>query len=265
MSALYFSFQTCVPVRAEPLDAAEMVTQLLFGDIVEVQERDRQWCRIRILDDGYSGWVDEKMILPVEMSWMDSIDHWEYILAPALSLDWSFRGESLPIHLGLGCRIPVLKSAGNDQVIVLEIGERTLKVERSQLCHYNNAGREDVVSLSAAYLGAPYLWGGKSLWGIDCSGFTQMVFAICGVKLPRDASQQVLEGTEVSFESRLPGDLAFFENAGGRVHHVGIILPKGKVRHASGNVHDAPLTEEGIQGIYTQIQTHKLCSIKRFH
>ncbi|HEX2899222.1 MAG TPA: NlpC/P60 family protein [Bacteroidia bacterium] len=258
----HFTFQSLVPVRATASDAAEMVTQLLFGDLVDVLARDRQWLQVRVAADGYTGWIDQKMVLPVDQAWLDAVLAWEYVFAPGLALTGKWQGTALPLHLSLGARFP-RTVAGDNTLLEVAIGDWSLELHSSQVCHYAQADVAALLQVSARYLGAPYLWGGKSLWGIDCSGFTQMVFGICGTALPRDAWQQAACGTEVAFEDRTAGDLAFFVNAAGKVHHVGLVLADGNVRHAAGHVHDAPLTPSGIIGKYTGKQTHTLCNIKR--
>lgn len=262
----HFTFQSLVPVRATASDAAEMVTQLVFGDVVEVLARDRQWLSVRNVADGYEGWIDEKMVLAVDQTWLASIVEWEFVQAASLSLVGSWAGSPLPLHLSLGAKIPrtpprTPPTAGPR--IHVAIGEWQLELDAQEVCPASAPSPKTLVALSGSYLGAPYLWGGKSIWGIDCSGLTQMVFALCGIQLPRDASQQVAIGWEIAFADRAAGDLAFFANASGKVHHVGLVLPDGNIRHASGHVHDAPLTPEGIIGKYTGKQTHTLCNIKR--
>jgi gamma-D-glutamyl-L-lysine dipeptidyl-peptidase len=259
---LHFTFQALVPVRAHAADAAEMVTQLLFGDLVDVLARDRQWMQVRIAADGYEGWIDEKAVLPVDDSWLAGVLGWEYVFAPSLDLVRTYKGSALPLHISLGACIPRM-ATGKGIPLKVAIGDWAMELHSSQVCHYEGAGVADLLHVSERYLGAPYLWGGKSLWGIDCSGFTQMVYRICGMNLPRDAWQQAQHGTEVAFADRRAGDLAFFHNASGKVHHVGLVLPNGDIRHASGHVHDARLTEAGIMGNYTGTQTHILCNIKR--
>jgi cell wall-associated NlpC family hydrolase len=114
------------------------------------------------------------------------------------------------------------------------------------------------------YLNSPYMWGGKSTFGVDCSGFTQMVFKICGYRLLRDSGQQAAQGKPVkSLQEAKPGDLVFFKNAENNIHHVGILLEQEKVVHASGKVRVDPVTEEGIVNSETKMHTHQFSHIRR--
>lgn len=262
MSESSFTFQALAPVRASASDKAEMVTQLVFGDVVDVLERHDQWLRVRIAVDGYEGWIDEKCVLPVDQDWLDAISGWEYVMADSLAVVGTWAGSPLPLHLSLGARVPRTPPMDDGQCKIA-IGNWQLEIEPDAIRRAFEPKAEALIAISERFLGAPYLWGGKSLWGIDCSGFTQMVYLLCGCTLPRDASQQVALGKEVAFENRAAGDLAFFVNKSGNIHHVGLVLPDGNVRHASGHVHDSPLVPEGIIGKYTGKQTHTLCNIKR--
>jgi hypothetical protein len=257
MHDLFFTFQPLVPLRAQAADAAEMASQLLFGDVVACIARDRQWLHVRNMADGYTGWIDEKAVLGIDQAWLDGIASWDYVLQDQCAVQTRRAGATLPARLGLGSRIPALPHKQ------LEIGDWSADLTACPAQVQPTGDVDAVMGLSERYLGVPYLWGGKSLAGIDCSGLTQMVYAMAGRQLPRDARDQAACGTAVDYAGRKAGDLAFFQNASGKVHHVGIVLPDGNVRHASGHVHDATLLEDGIVGRYTGHQTHRLCSIKR--
>lgn len=113
------------------------------------------------------------------------------------------------------------------------------------------------------YLNAPYQWGGKSPFGIDCSGFTQMVYRLAGYQLKRDASQQVMQGKTVALSDAQVGDLAFFTNEAGRITHVGLMLDNNRIMHASGKVRIDTLDEQGIIHHETKQYTHQLNIMKR--
>ncbi len=266
MSNFHFAFQSIIPVRKSAGDAAEMVSQLLFGDVVDVLAEDRHWRHVRNQADGYEGWVDRKLLLPADAGWVADILGWEYVLPAHLACTTSLYGQEAPLPLTMGCRIPVMKGAEGGDNLEVKLGAWHISVPRKALGKGPDASPATLAQVAAQYLGAPYLWGGKTLWGIDCSGFMQVIHAFCGKQLPRDAYQQAeMPGDAIAFGDHQPGDLAFFANDKGKVIHVGLVLPEGRIRHASGYVHDDWLRKEGIFGLSTQLQTHKLCSIKRIH
>ncbi len=251
-------FQSAFPLRAQASDAAEMLSQLLFGDVVELLARDRQWMQVRVEADGHVGWIDEKSVLEVDAEWLAALQGWGYVWEDVQTFQTRRAGSTLPLRLGLGSRIPV---TGDGRT--LQIGGWSMDLGEWKPQHARQWSGAEIAALSARYLGTPYLWGGKSLAGIDCSGLTQVVMAMAGHQLPRDSKDQAECGVEVPFEARAAGDLAFFTNASGKVHHVGIVLEDGNIRHASGHVHDAVLTADGIVGKYTGLQTHIFSRIKR--
>jgi cell wall-associated NlpC family hydrolase len=114
------------------------------------------------------------------------------------------------------------------------------------------------------FLNSAYLWGGRSIFGVDCSGFCQTVFRFIGIPLLRDAYQQASQGEAIGFleETKL-GDLAFFDNEEGRITHVGMLLDQDTIIHASGRVRMDTIDHLGIVNVDTGLHTHKLRIIKR--
>jgi cell wall-associated NlpC family hydrolase len=126
-----------------------------------------------------------------------------------------------------------------------------------------SGGREFLVETALMYLHAPYLWGGRSPFGIDCSGFVQVVYKFSGIQLPRDAWQQAEKGDLLSFiEESAPGDLAFFDNDEGTIIHVGILLENNRIIHASGKVRIDVIDHQGIYNRDLRAYTHNLRLIK---
>ncbi|WP_207426125.1 C40 family peptidase [Pedobacter sp. SYSU D00535] len=249
-----------VPLRAEASDRSEIRSQLLFGDCFEVVEVSEKWVRILTIYDEYSGWIDRKQYLPLNKQDYGTLLESTKVLGPApFHLASKIRtGE--PLYLVSGSSIPTLQddnyfSLGAEQYQLLGSPAFATGTDFSSLvCEYAHF-----------FLHAPYLWGGKSLFGIDCSGFTQVVFKMLGVKLKRDAWQQAEQGEVVSFlQEARAGDLAFFDNEEGRITHVGIMLDDQKIIHASGRVKVDPIDDQGIYSLDLRKHTHKLRIIKRY-
>ncbi len=240
------------PVRANNSDSSEMVTQLLFGEKVEILECEKKWWKIKADFDGYEGFVDPKQILILEE------DEYKNLVSSFYTTD-SFNllvENDLPLTLPLGASLPNFKnneiSFGNKKFSYLGDVMQAVKIKNL------------IVELARIYLNVPYLWGGKSTFGIDCSGLVQQVYKLCGHQLPRDASQQAEIGEVLSFlEEAEAGDLAFFDNAEGKIIHVGIILEYGKILHAHGKVRIDPFDTNGIFNTDSQEYSHKLRFIKR--
>ena len=241
-------FLSVIPVRAENRDQSEIVTQMLFGETAVVLAVERQWVKIKMQHDGYEGWVDEKQL---------------QILSPEEQREWLENS----IRLANDCQLiskdlgvfPILKGA----LIATQKEFRFGKINFQRQDNSAYFEEKDVASIAMSYLNAPYLWGGRTRSGIDCSGFTQMVFAFLGKEIPRDASQQINFGSVVLFEDAKIGDLVFFQNDNGKIHHVGILLQQSKIIHASGRVRIDLLTKEGIVNYESKKLTHQLASIQR--
>lgn len=246
-----------VSVRTEPADQSEQVTQLLFGDHYTVVERsaDEKWIKVRIYFDQYEGWIDAKQHQPITPEYFEHINHAEFKITTDITSSMLYNKS--PQIVLIGSIIPI----SNSELFRMEEqfafnGEAKSLGQRREF--------EFLRSIAQKYLNSPYQWGGKGPFGIDCSGFTQMVFKIAGYKLLRDASQQVTQGREVSALGQArPGDLAFFTNENGRTTHVGILLSENKIIHASGKVRIDPLSEEGILSAESRKMTHRLGAIKR--
>lgn len=237
-----------VPIRLEPTDTSEMVTQALYGDFFKVLEQRKKWSRIRFAYDKYEGWIDNKQYVEIEEDQYVQLVNSDIALSKNLIQFVSDDADSIyPIPLGsdLNC-LHILKQKFEGNMI-------TEKSEKSK-----------IIDTSFLYLNTPYLWGGKSPFGIDCSGFTQMVYKLNGYQLLRDASQQATQGAALSFiEESEPGDLAFFDNADGNIIHVGIIMKDNYIIHAHGKVRIDRLDHSGIYNIDKKMHTHRLRVIKK--
>lgn len=245
-----------VPGREKASDASEMVTQLLFGDTYEVVEEEEQFLKVKLTHDGYECWICVKQDTLISAQEFERLQKEELVRAYELiSLMQNAVGLYFPVVMG--SRIP---KPQNGQ---FQIAGNTFVYEGQTVAVPKTANKQQIVNDAYLYLNAPYLWGGKSPMGIDCSGFTQVVYGLSGIELPRDASQQIDVGQPYSFvEEAESGDLAFFDNAEGKITHVGIVLKGGKIIHASGKVRIDKLDHYGIFNAEKQGYTHKLRLIK---
>lgn len=223
-------------VRAEASDRAEILTQILFGEGLQLLEMTANWAKIKMDYDGYEGWMD-----PNQFS-LKSDEFFENRKAQVITQTaCSFASDSGKMLLSIGSEVDVPSENSN---------------------HFQNI-RENLISTAKKFLNVPYLWGGKSFFGIDCSGFTQLVFKVYGKKIPRDAYQQAEVGEVLDFlEESQAGDLAFFENAEGRIIHVGIMLNSHQIIHAHGKVRIDELDSTGIFNKEKKAHTHKLRFVK---
>ncbi len=243
--------QTYAPIRREPNERTEMLTQLLFGDSIEILDDKGKWLFVKILFDNYEGWVDKKCIDlsvgPADVAFL--------VFKNNLSLKNISTGQK--VVAAIGCSIPEINdnkfALGNEQFKLEDSSKLLLPGDITHL----DAAIEEVVSL-------PYLWGGKSGFGFDCSGLVQYLARVIGVDISRDASEQADEGTTLSFINEAQkGDLAFFDDTEGLIHHVGMMLGNGKIIHASGIVRIDSIDHQGIFNNKTGAYTHRLRVVKR--
>jgi hypothetical protein len=246
-----------VCVRKEPADQAEQVSQLLFGDHYAVieQSKNRKWIKIKIYFDQYEGWIDVKQHQSITREYFDHINHAEFKITTDITSTLLYNKS--PQTVLMGSIIPIS-------------GSELFKMEEQFAFNgeAKNTGQrrefEFLRTIASKYLNSPYQWGGKSPFGIDCSGFTQMVFKICGYALLRDSGQQVNQGKPIdSLPASKQGDIAFFKNEEGVISHTGILLSENKIIHASGKVRIDHINEEGILNLETKIYTHHLSAIRR--
>lgn len=246
-----------VPLRAEARESSEMVSQLLFGDHYTVLEvsGNKEWLRIKIQFDGYEGWINAKQHHIITEEHFEELSNVGYQACGELCGRLTLKNEVL--HIVYGSLLPL---TGNELFDLTEL----VKYEGKRLAVRKIRDFTVLKEIAFQYINSPYLWGGKTPFGIDCSGFVQMTFKLCGYPLLRDASQQARQGKTVeNIGEAKPGDLAFFENAQRKIVHVGIVLENKQIIHASGKVRVDQLDEKGIFDKEKGIYTHRLCLVKR--
>ena len=269
---------TVCPVREDPSYAAEQATQLLFGEVCEFLERHRGWTKIRSTVDGQVGWVSSSMLTPISSVIASSLspDRLDAVVAHPIATATPINGGA-PLLLTLGTRLPNY-SQGTFEVLGQQYRIPSICVNVTTAKRSTGAAdlqrsdlqRSDLIMIAQSLLNTPYLWGGKNAMGLDCSGFTQVVYAAVGVNILRNAREQITQGEEVKFLSEaLPGDLAFFgytnrETQAIRITHVGLLLSPTEIIHcAGGRVHIDRIDADGIY-LLDGTKTHDLIQIKRY-
>lgn len=245
-----------IPVRRSASDKSEMVSQILFGEMVEILETKGSWTRIRCSWDNYIGWTDSKQLKPITI---DEFYLYRSNYACCLELVQPAAGNGYYLPITIGANLP------NFDGLRFSLNGNSFQFSGQAITPKMIVPSPEILlKLARRYLYAPYLWGGRSPFGIDCSGFTQVAYKMIGISIPRDASQQVNEGTTIDFiEQVQEGDLAFFENKKGYITHVGIIMADQMIIHASGQVRIDKIDHFGIYNFDIKKYTHKLRLIKR--
>ena len=246
------SILSIVPVRLEPNNRSEMTTQLIFGEHFKILESIKKWSKIQIAHDKYVGWISNNQIQEINFEEYEKLDK----EIPTLSTDILDIIESdFNQPIVIGSVLPTFKS---DHAL---INNKMYKFTGNTTQGFTQ--KKHLINNAMVFLNAPYLWGGRTPFGIDCSGFTQIIYRLQGIKIPRDAYQQINLGQEINLDNYEEGDLAFFENKSGKITHVGLILENNKIIHASGQVRIDKLDEKGIFNSEKQKYSHKLHSIKK--
>lgn len=239
------------PLRREASHRSEMVSQLLFGEGAEVIEVGKDFTKIKCLYDAYEAWAQTSQLAEVDEA-----------MAKAAPAGYSFKRNTIimlndtPMYASLAT--PVFGNTFFGKYKVEYTDEETARFDATYFT-------EEVIKMVALlYENVPYLWGGKSSFGIDCSGFAQQVFKVFGKHVLRDTYQQATQGESIGFLQEVQcGDLAFFDNAEGSIVHVGILLNSEEIIHASGNVRVDTMDSYGIINRNTGQRTHQLRVIKR--
>lgn len=242
-----------VPMRAEPSERSEQVSQVLFGEAFEVTEWKDNWVHIITAFDNYAGWINRYMFATLgQQAFMQLKENPSPLTYRAVTQAWKINDNSI-LYIPAGSSLSFLQGT------TCNIGKERFEIIGQ------TGDKESIDVIAKSFLNSPYLWGGRTHFGIDCSGFTQAVYRLRGHNLKRDASLQAEGGREVNSLSDVKlGDLAFFDNEEGKITHVGIMLNKMNIIHASGKVKIDILENKGIYSEELKRYTHKLKVIKRF-
>ncbi len=253
----YYAF---IPMRSEPSEKSEMLSQVLFGEQVTILNTDqvKGYSHIRNSFDDYEAWCTTKLLYFLNPTEIKHLSEKKVIVTRDIITSLKARDGVTKLYLGAGSTVYV----SDNQSINVQGNSFSI----SGLIHTSPTRtlREQILSSSKKFINIPYLWGGRSSFGTDCSGFVQNIFKQVGVPLPRDAKQQAICGESISlFEEALPGDILFFGNKGEDISHTGIYIGSNKIIHASGKVKIDTIDQQGILSIENQKYTHELRTIKR--
>ncbi|MGN6178586.1 MAG: C40 family peptidase [Mucilaginibacter sp.] len=242
-----------IPLRAEPAELSEMVSQVLFGEAFEILEWREKWVKIVTNIDNYTGWIGRTQFAMLgHVAWQQLQREKPQLSYGAVTQAWK-KSDNTVLYLPIGSSMTFME--GN----TCRIGNEKFEI-------LGPKGDIETFQVTAkSFLNAPYLWGGRTHFGIDCSGFSQAVFRLHGINIKRDASQQAQQGRSVeNIKKAQLGDLAFFINENDKITHVGIMLNRTQIIHASGRVKIDSIDEKGIYSEELKRYTHKLYSIRRF-
>ncbi len=244
-------------MRAEPAHRTEMVNQALFGEAFEIMDRRAEWTQIRLGHDGYVGWILDRQIQGISLEeYRRLMDEPQALVSDAVDLI-EHDSPSLTRTVVAGSPLPFYQVAEQ----IFQVGNEAFLFQGRTAQRLRT--REELLLNAYLYSNAPYLWGGRSAFGMDCSGLTQMAYRLTGFSLLRDASQQATQGRTVDFlDEAQAGDLVFFDNDEGTIVHVGMFVRENRILHASGSVRMDGLDSTGIYNAELGKHTHTLRLIK---
>ena len=227
-------------MRKEPNHRSEMVSQIIYGDGVILQDVKREWSLIKTSHDDYSGWIESKHFQQFE-----NVSKPEAILCTSLV---QAKLKNKTVYLAFGSFTPLF----------------SFFEESDYFKFQEKINTKDLFEIfEKVMLDVPYLWGGRTVFGVDCSGLSQLFYRFLGINLARDASLQIHQGIEITLSDRQSGDLVFFQNDQGAITHVGILKTPNTILHSSGEVRLDQFDEKGIFRKDLKIYTHQLHSIRR--
>lgn len=248
---------TLIPVRKTNSECDEMVTQIIFGETYIITEIIENWAKVLITFDNYIGWIDIKLINYIDKNKYIEINKQTHLLCSKLVSQLTNTTTNKTISIVAGSTLPVINKSKSFSI-------NNTYFKHKEAIYTNPSTTKNILKIAYMFENAPYLWGGRTFLGIDCSGFSQIVYKIAGIHLNRDASQQAKQGKKInSLECARPGDLAFFSNKKGNITHVGIIINENNIIHASGWVRIDTIGEKGIFNSELNKYSHDLYSIRR--
>jgi len=249
-----------IPVRKDPSHLTEMSTQILFGERFNIIDQIKGWAYIELLFDSAHGWVENSSIKELNPEEYKIFTDNEPVILPGISVAQNINLPLLSkITLMPGSEIHGITGKMDGFSFIGENYKLANSIEIK-----SGTNRDNIIETAKTYINSPYLWGGKSPCGTDCAGYVQMVYKINGISLPRDVAQQTEKGISLSFvEEAQPGDLAFFDDDRGQIKHVGLLLEKNQIIHASDTVRIDKFDHQGIYREESGQYTHKLRVVKR--
>jgi gamma-D-glutamyl-L-lysine dipeptidyl-peptidase len=248
----YICENVFVPLRSAPTHKSEMLSQLLFGEKYRLVDRSGSWLKVKTLFDNYHGWIDMDHL----QCTVDENISRGHVLNRSLLC---YKNDKTKMVLEAGCEI--FDPDFNNKLFSVGKNIYNTCPEFSENFISTN---DSLPEIAMKFINSPYIWGGRIPSGIDCSGLTQLAYKIYRIPIARDATDQAEEGTTIDFiDEAIPGDLAFFDNSRGMISHVGMIISKGLIIHASGRVRIDSVDHHGIFKNEINGYSHNLRTIKR--
>jgi len=248
-----------VAVRERPDHRVEMVSQLLFGELIQILEQRNGWYHIRMIYDNYQGWIPINQAEKIEFDEYTALRKQEAMVTGDLISFVHDKKQETSFPVSAGCSIYTAEDG------IISFGRHAFSYT-GQILKASSPCCDLLPDHAMLFLNTPYLWGGRSAFGLDCSGFVQLVFKMAGIRIPRDAAIQATGGETIHLINEAkPGDLLFFDDQEGQISHVGMLLQEGFIIHAHGKVRIDRVDHNGIFDSGTNKYTHKLRLIKRMH